>query len=66
MPPAMKSKITESAEEGICEEPQEESKPVNGEAIAILAIAAALVFLIKSRLLIAVILFISLDISLLN
>jgi hypothetical protein len=44
----MKSKITESAVEGIWGVPQEESKPDIGAPIAILAIAAALVFFKKS------------------
>jgi hypothetical protein len=44
----MKSKMTESAVDGIWGVPQEVSNPENGAPIAILAIAAALVFFKKS------------------
>ena len=48
IPPAIKSKITESADAGILSAPQEDSSPPNGAPIPMVAIAAALVFLINS------------------
>ena len=49
IPPAIKSRITESAVEGNVGEPHDESNPAKGAPIPMVAMAAALVFLRKSR-----------------
>src|SRR5687768_13205477 len=49
IPPAIKSRITESAVEGKVGVPQEESNPAKGAPIPMVAMAAALVFFMKSR-----------------